>query len=84
MTSKNKKAYVKLERNGRIQLPIDFDDPGITKEVRKFLKEHTPILSFRFPKNQKKTMVISFIRKDGKGRRSRVEYDPAYVPSYIR
>lgn len=82
--AKNKKRYVKLEKNGRIQLPIDFDDPGITKEVHRFLKNHTPILSFRFPRNQKRTMVISFVRKDNAQRRRRSAYDPAYVPSYIR
>lgn len=54
MSTESKKKYVKLEEGGKIQLPIDFDDPQIPKEIKKFLETHTPVLNFKFPKTARR------------------------------
>jgi acylphosphatase len=85
-TKKNGKEYVKLEEDGKITIPVDFEDPEIAKELSKFIEQHNPVLTFQFPKNKKNTVVIHFAKPDksegaseaGKG------YNPLEIPSYIR
>ncbi len=76
--NKNNKQYVKLEEDGKIELPIDFDDPGIPKELSKFLEKNNPILTFQFPTNKKNTVIIHFAKH------KKNAYNPSEVPSYIR
>jgi hypothetical protein len=83
-----KKKYLKLEENGQIQIPVDFDEPGIPEEISTFLENHKPVLTFQFPKNKKNTMIINFVKKDGDVEKEDgvtvSTYDPEQVPSYIR
>ncbi len=45
--NKNNTEQVKLEEDGKIEIPIDFDDPKVAKELSKFLEENTPVLTFQ-------------------------------------
>ncbi len=83
---KSGKEYAKLEEDGKILLPVDFDDPKLAKELSKFIEQHNPVLTFQFPKNKKNTMVIHFAKPDSGEGASEVgkDYDPSEIPSYIR
>ena len=83
---KSAKEYAKLEEGGKIELPIDFDDPGVAKELSKFIEENKPVLTFQFPKNKKNTMVIHFAKPNAGEGASEVgkDYNPSEIPSYIR
>jgi hypothetical protein len=83
---KNGKEYAKLEENGKIEIPIDFDDPEVAKELSKFIEKNNPVLTFQFPKNKKNTMVIHFVKADSGEKESDVgkDYNPSEIPSYIR
>ena len=91
MQKKNAKEYAKLEENGKIEIPIDFDDPEVAKELSKFIEQNNPVLTFQFPKNKKNTMVIHFAKPysleddvmDGAAPVGK-EYNPSEIPSYIR
>ncbi len=94
---KAEKADAKLEKHGEIELPVDFDDPGMARELSEFLERNKAVLTFRFPKGKGKTMVICFSKApsesgpahasvDGAGHAAPLSraYDPSEVPSYIR
>ncbi len=87
-TKKNAKENLKLEESGKIELPIDFDDPSVAKELSKFIEENQPVLTFQFPKNKKNTMIIHFTKADADPEEAEdaplAPYNPAEVPSYIR
>jgi hypothetical protein len=83
---KNAKESLSLEEDGKIELPVDFDDPETAEELSKFIEEHNPVLTFQFPKNKRNTMVIRFAKPDAANNAPDTgkAYDPSEIPSYIR